>query len=408
MPQSLRRFTRRHDVKSRAGQGLVEFALVIPILLLFLTVSIDFGRIYLGWVNLQNMARIAANFAGNNAEEFSVNDPATLALYQKQILNDAKNNNCRIHDAGGANDKADAPVFTGYEVGDTATVSITCTFQVVTPIISNIVGSTVAVSASSQFPVKTGIIAATNSGGGGGGGSAVTASFSCTPKNGSTPLIVQCNDESGGNPSTWSWTVTGPGGATQTSTQQDPQFTLSAVGTYSVSLTADNALNQPDTLTFGGYLTVGNPSTVDFIADKNSGKAPLTVTFTDQSSDSPTSWAWDFQNDGTVDSTAKKPTFTYTKEGTYSVKLTVMNASGGPFSLVKKDFIVVSIADCNVPSFTDVRRNNAQSLWGPSGAGFTTIVQDAPGAPNGNYIIGFQSITPGSIVPCNSAIEVNR
>ncbi len=44
-----------------------------------------------------------------------------------------------------------------------------------------------------------------------------------------------------------------------------------------------------------------------FISDVQTGTAPLTVNFTDQSTNTPTSWAWDFNNDGTVDSTAPEP-----------------------------------------------------------------------------------------------------
>jgi len=399
------RATSRHR-RSR-GQGLVEFALVLPVLLLLLLVSIDFGRVYLGWVNLQNMTRIAANFAANNATDFATANPATLTQYQNQILNDAQKNNCQLHNAAGVVGQPDPPVFSGYDLGDTASVSLTCTFRIVTPVISNILGNTVSVSASSDFPVKSAIIAGTNSGGGGGGGgTTVTASFSCTPKSGAVPLPIQCNDESGGNPNSWSWTINGPGGSVQTSSSQDPTFTLPDVGSYSVTLVADNALHQPSTLTLGNYITVGAPSQVDFIADKNSGKAPLTVKFTDQSTNNPTTWAWDFQNDGTVDSTIQNPTFKYTQDGTYDVKLTVTNSAGTFFTL-KKPFIVVSVADCTVPSFTGVKRNQAQGKWGPSGAGFTTIVQDAAGAPNGNYTIGFQSITPGTIAPCTSVIQVS-
>jgi PKD repeat protein len=35
------------------------------------------------------------------------------------------------------------------------------------------------------------------------------------------------------------------------------------------------------------------------------------------------SYAWDFNNDGTTDSTDQNPSYTYTASGTYSVKLTV-------------------------------------------------------------------------------------
>ena len=36
-------------------------------LLLLLLVAIDFGRVYLGYINLQQMARVAANFAAEHA-----------------------------------------------------------------------------------------------------------------------------------------------------------------------------------------------------------------------------------------------------------------------------------------------------------------------------------------------------
>jgi PKD repeat protein len=37
-------------------------------------------------------------------------------------------------------------------------------------------------------------------------------------------------------------------------------------------------------------------------------------------------WEWDFQNDGTYDSTVRNPSFKYTAKGTYSVKLRITNA----------------------------------------------------------------------------------
>jgi len=78
-----------------------------------------------------------------------------------------------------------------------------------------------------------------------------------------------------------------------------------------------------------------------FTSDVQSGTAPLTVSFTDQSTNSPTSWAWDFDNDGTVDSTDQNPTHTYTSAGTYTVKLTATNA-GGSDDEIKTDYITVA------------------------------------------------------------------
>lgn len=64
----------------------------------------------------------------------------------------------------------------------------------------------------------------------------------------------------------------------------------------------------------------------NFSANVTSGCAPLTVTFTDQSSGNPTSWNWEFSN-GTL-SSAQNPVITFSTPGTYSVRLVVQNATG--------------------------------------------------------------------------------
>ena len=69
-------------------------------------------------------------------------------------------------------------------------------------------------------------------------------------------------------------------------------------------------------------------------ATPDSGTAPLTVQFSSAGSreldtgDSITSYEWDFQNDGTVDSTQLNPTFTYQQNGTYTARLTVTDTTG--------------------------------------------------------------------------------
>jgi len=79
----------------------------------------------------------------------------------------------------------------------------------------------------------------------------------------------------------------------------------------------------------------------DFKASSTSGEAPLAVQFTDQSTGSPVSWAWDFENNGIIDSTEQDPTWIYNSAGTYTVNLTVTNAAGSD-SEVKTDFITVT------------------------------------------------------------------
>ena len=86
--------------------------------------------------------------------------------------------------------------------------------------------------------------------------------------------------------------------------------------------------------------------TAAFSANTISGVAPLTIQFTDTSSNGPTSWTWDFNNDGTVDSTAQNATWTYTSAGTYTVNLTVTNSAGSD-SEIKNAYI--SVIEATVP-----------------------------------------------------------
>jgi len=74
----------------------------------------------------------------------------------------------------------------------------------------------------------------------------------------------------------------------------------------------------------------GNP-VADFSAVPlvTTGPAPLTVNFTNTSSNPPFNTVeWDFTNDGIVDSTLPNATYTYTTPGTYNVRLRVTNPVG--------------------------------------------------------------------------------
>lgn len=79
------------------------------------------------------------------------------------------------------------------------------------------------------------------------------------------------------------------------------------------------------------------PPTADFVGDPTSGYYPLSVNFTDLSTNNPTSWSWDF-GDGVGTSTQQNPSYTYTDAGTYTVTLTATNAYGSDEE-VKVDYI---------------------------------------------------------------------
>ncbi|NUT91413.1 MAG: PKD domain-containing protein, partial [Saccharothrix sp.] len=67
-------------------------------------------------------------------------------------------------------------------------------------------------------------------------------------------------------------------------------------------------------------------------ADKTSGHAPLTVRFDSAGSrdpdGDPLTFAWDFDGDGTTDSTETAPSHTYTANGDYTARLTVTDGGG--------------------------------------------------------------------------------
>src|SRR3954451_8134869 len=95
------------------GQSLVEFALVFPILLFLTLIALDFGRVYLGYINLQNMARIAANFAANNPTAWGAAPNAEAQLrYKNQILQDAAAINCQLPKDGAGKTIVPTPTFT--------------------------------------------------------------------------------------------------------------------------------------------------------------------------------------------------------------------------------------------------------------------------------------------------------
>ena len=56
----------RHRSEEQRGQGLAEFALVIPVLLLLFGAGIDFSRVYNTWIDLEAGTRDAAEYAATN------------------------------------------------------------------------------------------------------------------------------------------------------------------------------------------------------------------------------------------------------------------------------------------------------------------------------------------------------
>ena len=78
--------------------------------------------------------------------------------------------------------------------------------------------------------------------------------------------------------------------------------------------------------------------TTSFVGNPVSGNAPLTVAFTDLSTNAPSSWAWNFGDSQT--DTTKNPSHTYNTPGTYTVSLTATN-DGGSNTFTRTNYILV-------------------------------------------------------------------
>jgi formylglycine-generating enzyme required for sulfatase activity len=83
-----------------------------------------------------------------------------------------------------------------------------------------------------------------------------------------------------------------------------------------------------------------------FTATPTSGSAPLTVQFTDTSTQSPLWWLWDFDNDGVFDSAQQNPSWTYTQNGIYSVRLVVANFLGSS-SVTRLNLVQMGVPPVN-------------------------------------------------------------
>jgi hypothetical protein len=85
----------------------------------------------------------------------------------------------------------------------------------------------------------------------------------------------------------------------------------------------------------------------DFSGTPLSGEAPLSVAFTDLSTNTPTSWLWDFGDAST--STSQNPTHVYTVAGTYTVVLTATNSAGSN-AKTRTAYVVVSAVPVVTPT----------------------------------------------------------
>jgi hypothetical protein len=128
----------------RRGQGLVEFALVLPVLMLLLLITVDFGRLFFTYIAVTNSAREAAFAASQDLDS-----PNLLTVADQE-------SNVQGQGGEGALSVGTPSCAAAYPLGSPAT---TCPPRADTPYVSG-AGHQVAVSVGQDFTFWTPMITA--------------------------------------------------------------------------------------------------------------------------------------------------------------------------------------------------------------------------------------------------------
>jgi hypothetical protein len=370
-------FLRNHlSGRTSRGQAMVEFAIILPLLVLIVLFAIDFGRVFYGWVGLQNAARVGANWASlyATADWTNADDPRREQLLE-QIKADAAAINCVLPP-----DEEMLPEFPGGTApGAPVIVGFDCEFGLITPFLAPLFGGMdVPIAAEATFPIRAGILPTPGGPPPGGGGP------TCRVIPDMDGMLVADARAA------WSAALfTGafyPAGSSQDAEEVTAQFPnpFDIPGECvdaATSVTVSSQPLPPPPCPSGEArvpnmvgLTVGNGRTTWFGAGFDSGTFSPASGLTGQMIQSQTTSPNTPVGDCAV------------------VTATVTVVTGAP-----------PIPDCIVPDFIGSHSGGAQSTWAASG--FTTTVSyRTPGQLP--YIINEQTQVGGQLVPCNTSIQV--
>lgn len=271
-----------------------------------------------------------------------------------------------------------------------------------------------------------------------------TASFTASNQSICTGECIDFTNTSSGSPFTsTSWAFTGA--QATTSTDNNPVgICYSNAGTFAVSLTVVNA-NGTDTETQTNYITVttcSQPPVASFSANSQTICVGGSVTFTDLSTNNPTSWSWTFAGGTPSVSTSQNPTIVYNTAGNYTVSLTATNAAGSNTSTQNAYITVVncppptssfsvsdnSICEGQCISITNTSTDGTSFAWTFTGGNPSSSTAENPGTicypTAGNYTISLTvtnssgnatstenivvSVTPSVVASGDTTIDIGN
>jgi hypothetical protein len=245
---------RTHLRQRSLGQSLVEFALILPIFLVFLAAALDLGRVFYANITLNNAAREGAFQAAKTPGLYQENQPCNQAT--NRVVCRIQNESVGSMVAIAATDiDMTCSAGCGASAGSLVTVEVRGKFRLITPLLSFIFGGQdidLASSATAQIEYLPNPQTATPPPG-------PVALFTANPRTGDKPLSVTFDSTaSTGNPSGFQWDFDGDG--IVDSTDPNPTHVYNTPGTYTVTLTVVN-LSGVDVEVKTNYITVTTPPT---------------------------------------------------------------------------------------------------------------------------------------------------
>ncbi len=176
--------------------------------------------------------------------------------------------------------------------------------------------------------------------------------FSVNTTTGCYPLKVQfteASSTSNGNIISWLWDF----GDGATSTDRNPSHTFTSAKNFNITLQVKTSNGCVATLTKPALIQISTGVLADFTNDNpHTCTAPVTINFQNQSTGTGSvQYLWDFGDNST--SNLLNPSHTYTTNGTYAVKLILINNSGCKDTSVKMNAVTIGSVKANL-AVTDI------------------------------------------------------
>ena len=127
------------DLKSSRGQAMVEMALILPVLLMLILSIVEFGLVFNHYLTLQNASREAARSASIGASD------AVAAERAREVSPQLDQARLTI---------VFSPTGGSRKRGDSVTVTVRYTHQLITPVVSDWVGDAIVLEASTRMRVE--------------------------------------------------------------------------------------------------------------------------------------------------------------------------------------------------------------------------------------------------------------